>query len=109
MNPRRGEIWWAVFDPAVGSEISKTRPCLILTTDVVNVHRRTVVVVPLSSSPSPCPPIRVALQCRNRPAVAVVDQIRAISKERLRSRLGRASAAELDAVEAALKEILELL
>jgi len=42
------------------------------------------------------------------PAVAVVDQIRAISKERLRSRLGRASAAELEAVEAALKEILEL-
>ena len=108
MNPRRGEIWWAVFDPAVGSEISKTRPCLILTTDVVNVHRRTVVVAPLSSSPSPCPPIRVAVRCKNRPAVAVVDQIRAISKERSRSRLGRASAAELEAFEAALKEILEL-
>jgi len=108
MNPRRGEIWWVTLDPTVGSEISKTRPCLVLTTDVVNAHRRTVVVLPLSSSPNPSPPIQVAIQCQGRPAVAVVDQIRAISKQRLRSVIGQASPAELGAVEAALKQILEL-
>ena len=108
MNPRRGEIWWAVLDPTLGSEISKTRPCLVLTTDVVNTHRRTVVVVPLSTSPTPHPPITVAVRCQDRPAVAVLDQIRAISKQRLRSPIGRASPDELAAVEAGLKQILEL-
>lgn len=108
MPPRRGEIWWAVLDPTVGSEISRTRPCLVLSTDVVNAYRRTVVVAPLSTSPTPHPPITVAIRCQDRPAVVVVDQIRAVSKHRLGSCLGRASAAELAAVEAALRQILEL-
>lgn len=108
MNPRRGEIWWVVLDPTLGSEISKTRPCLVLSTDSVNAHRRTVVVVPLSTSPAAHPPITVAVGCQGRPAVAVVDQIRAISKQRLRSPIGRASPAELAALEGALKQILEL-
>lgn len=65
-------------------------------------------VIPLSSSPAAYPPIQVAIQCQGRPAVAVVDQIRAISKQRLRSVIGRVSPAELDAIESALKQILEL-
>ena len=108
MNPQRGEIWWVAEDPTLGSEIAKTRPCLVLSADVVNAHRRTVVVIPLSSSPMPHPPIQVSIQCQGHPAVAVIDQIRAISKQRLRSVIGRASAAELDAVESTLKQILEL-
>lgn len=61
MNPQRGEICSAALDPTVGSEIAKRRPCLILTTDLVNAYRRTVVVVPLSSGPPgvrPREPIR---------------------------------------------------
>ncbi len=108
MNPRRGEIWWAALDPTLGSEVTKTRPCLILSTNVVNAYRRTVVVVPFSSSPAPYPPISVAVRCGDRPAVAVVDQVRAISKHRLRSCLGRVTPEELEAVETALKQILEL-
>ena len=107
MHPRRGELWWATLDPAIGSEIRKTRPCLVLTTDVLNEHRRTVVVIPLSTSPAAYP-IRVTIRCEGRGAVAIVDQIRAISKQRLRSRIGQASASELADVEAALKQILEL-
>ena len=108
MNPQRGEICPAALDPTVGSEIAKRRPCLILTTDLVNVYRRTVVVVPLSSSPTPHPPITVPIQCQGRPAVAVVDQIRAVSKQRLWSLIGCASAVELEAVGEALKQILEV-
>jgi len=108
MNPRRGEIWWVALDPTLGSEMSKTRPCLVLSTDVVNAHRRTVVVLPLSSSPEAHPPITVNLDCAGRPAVAVIDQIRAVSKQRLRSLIGRTSPAEVEAAEAALKQILEL-
>ena len=83
MTPRRGEVWWTALDPTLGSEIAKTRPCVIITRDLVNQYRRTVVVVPLSSAPAAHPPIRVAVNCSGQPAVAVVDQIRAIAKERL--------------------------
>lgn len=106
--PRRGEIWWVRLDPTQGSEIAKTRPCVIVSTDVVNQRRRTVVAVPLSSSPRPAPPILVAVTCGGRPAVAVVDQIRAVAKERLTSRIGEVSPDELAAVEDALCRILEL-
>jgi mRNA interferase MazF len=106
--PRRGEVWWVRLDPALGSEIRKTRPCLVLSTDVLNEHRRTVVVVPLSSSPQASPPLLVPVTCAGRHAVAVTDQIRAVSKERLESRLGELSPEHLAAIENSLRQILEL-
>ena len=107
MIPRRGEIWWVALDPTKGSEISKTRPCVVFTRDLVNEHRRTVVVVPLSSSPSPHPPVKVAVHCDGKRAVAVVDQIRAIAKERLRKRIGVLSEQEMEAISDALRQILD--
>jgi len=107
--PRRGEVWWVALDPTLGSEISKTRPCVVLSRDAVNAHRRTVVVIPLSSSPSASPPIRIAVNCSGRPAVAVVDQIRAIAKERLKSRMAVLAGHEIDAIAEALRRILDLM
>ncbi len=106
--PRRGEIWWVRLDPTLGSEISKTRPCLILSTNIVNERRRTVVVVPLSSSPQPSPPLLVPLACAGKPVVAVIDQIRAIAKERLVKAMAEISAEEMEAVEQGVRRILEL-
>ena len=106
--PRRGEIWWANFDPTVGSEIKKTRPCVVISSSVVNQHRRTVVVVPLTSSPRAAPPVIVSVTCSGRPAVAVIDQVRAIARERLAERIELLSAEHLGAIEDALREILEL-
>ncbi len=108
MVPRRGEMWWVALDPVVGSEIAKTRPCVVLTRDVVNQHRRTVVVIPLSSSPSASPPIRVAVSCEDRAAVAVVDQIRAVSKQRMQNRIGVVTGREMENIEDALRQILDL-
>jgi len=81
--PRRGEVWWLRLDPTEGSEIAKTRPCVVLTADVLNERRRTVVVVPLSSSPTASPPLLVPVERGGRVAVAVTDQIRAMAKHRL--------------------------
>jgi mRNA interferase MazF len=106
--PRRGEIWWANLDPTVGSEINKTRPCLVIGSSVLNERRRTVVIVPLTSSPRTAPPVMVSVTCSGRPAVAVIDQVRAVAKERLVSLMGRLSSQELDTVEDALRQILEL-
>jgi mRNA interferase MazF len=79
-----------------------------VTQDLVNQIRRTVVVVPLSSSPTPHPPITVAIKCAGKHAVAVLDQIRAVSRERLRNIVGSLSERDMEAVENALKEILDL-
>ena len=106
--PRRGEVWWVQLDPTLGSEIAKTRPCLILSTNVVNERRRTVVVVPLSTSPTASPPLLIPVQCAGRTVVAVTDQIRAIAKERLLTRLGEISLSDMQAVESGLLRILEL-
>jgi len=109
MTPRRGEVWSIRLDPATGSEIGKTRPCLVVGANVVNQRRRTVVLVPLSSSPlAASPPLLVPLDCAGGPAVAVMDQIRAVSKQRLHRRMGAISSEHLEAVENALRQILEL-
>jgi mRNA interferase MazF len=108
VSPRRGEIWWVRLDPTLGAEIRKTRPCLVLTTNIVNDHRRTVVVIPLSSAPTASPPIKVLLTCEGRPSVAVVDQIRAVTKERFLRRIETVNTQQLRAVEDGLRAILEL-
>jgi mRNA interferase MazF len=106
--PRRGDVWWVRLDPTLGSEISKTRPCLILSSDILNARRRTVVIVPLSNSPQAQPPLLVPVRCDDRDVVAVTDQIRAVSKQRLERRLGALSPAHLDAVEQGVRDVLEL-
>jgi mRNA-degrading endonuclease toxin of MazEF toxin-antitoxin module len=80
----------------------------VLSSDILNERRRTVVVVPLSTAPQPSPPILVPVECAGRAAVAVTDQIRAVSKERLQSLIGRLAPADLDALEEGVREILEL-
>ena len=106
--PERGEIWWVALDPTLGSEIRKTRPCIVVSVRVLNERRRTVIVVPLSSSPKASPPILIPITCDGRPAVAVSDQIRAVAKERLRSRLGVVAEEELAALEDGLRQIMQL-
>ena len=96
--PHRGEIWM----------VRNICPCLVITTDIVNDRRRTVVVLPLSTSPRPSPPLLIPVQCAGRPVVAVVDQIRAVAKERLETLIGVISPEEMAAVEDGIRQILEL-
>ena len=106
--PERGEIWWVSLDPTLGSEIRKTRPCVVISVSTLNARRRTVIVVPLSSSPKPNPPLQIPILCEGRQCVAVSDQIRVIAKERLRGRIGAASAEEMSALEDGLRQIMRL-
>jgi len=104
----RGDIWWVSLDPTQGSEIKKTRPCVVLTHDTLNRIRHTVVVIPLSTAAKPHPPVTVPVTCQGGPAVAVVDQIRAVAKHRLRSRVETLPPEELAQVGQAIATILEL-
>lgn len=107
MIPARGEIWWVRLDPTEGSEIRKTRPCLVLTADTLNRFRRTVVVIPYSTVAAAHPPITIRVTCQGKPAVAVIDQVRAVAKERLVERIEVAPVDQLAAVMEALTVVLE--
>lgn len=105
---RRGEVWWVSLDPAQGSEIRKTRPAVVLSHDTLNQLRRTVVIVPLSTAAKPHPPITVPVTCQEESAVAVIDQMRAVAKHRLKSRIELLDRNELDEVCRAVATILEI-
>lgn len=105
---KRGEIWWVSLDPTQGSEIKKTRPCVVLSHDTLNRLRRTVVVVPLSTAAKPHPPITLPVTCQEKLCVAVIDQIRSVAKHRFKSRLESLDRDELDQVCRAVATILEI-
>jgi mRNA interferase MazF len=106
--PERGDMWWVALEPTLGSEIRKTRPCVVISVKVLNERRRTVIVVPLSSSPKASPPILIPISCEGHPAVAVSDQIRVVSKQRLRGRLGAVTTEEMAALDDGLRQIMQL-
>ena len=104
----RGEVWWISLDPTQGAEIKKTRPCVVLTHDTLNQLRRTVVVIPLSTAARPHPPITIPVTCQGQPAVAIIDQIRAVAKHRLKSKLEDMTSNDLVAITRAISTILEI-
>ena len=105
---RRGEVWWVDLDPTRGGEIRKTRPAVVLTADPLNRARRTVVVVPLSTAPTPRPPILVETASAGSGSVAVCDQMRAVDKGRLTRCVGRLAPTDLRAVEEGVRMVLGL-
>lgn len=99
----RGEIWLVNFDPTLGSEIKKTRPAIIISGQPFNRLRRTLIVVPISSAHDRTEfPLLIAIRSSGKPAVAVVDQVKAAAKERFVRKLGMASAAEMEQISDAL-------
>ncbi|ADJ29883.1 MULTISPECIES: type II toxin-antitoxin system PemK/MazF family toxin [Nitrosococcus] len=104
----RGEVYWVNLNPTQGSEIRKRRPCVLVGATPINQARRTVVVVPLSTSAKPRPPLTVPIQGLAQPVVAVCDQIRAVDKSRLLEAAGRLSKKDLDALAEGLRQVLVL-
>lgn len=108
MKIERGEIWWVNLDPALGREIKKRRPCVVLSANEVNRIRATPVVIPLSSSPQAAPPVVLSIPSAGKDAVAVLDQIRAVDKRRFVNRAGILADGDLRNLEIAVKQILQL-
>ncbi|MGB9622285.1 MAG: type II toxin-antitoxin system PemK/MazF family toxin [Candidatus Bathyarchaeia archaeon] len=102
----RGIIYWVNLDPTVGSEIKKKRPCVLIGATPVNIARRTIIVVPLSSSAKSLPPLTVEVNALGKKVVAVCDQIRAVDKFRLVKEAGKLNSSDLEKVVESVKEII---
>ncbi len=80
--PRQGEIWWVNLDPAVGREISKKRPCLVVSPDDMNAHLGTVIAAPLTSTLRDWP-TRITVRLQRQQSAIALDQIRMVDRSRL--------------------------
>ncbi len=80
--PRQGEIWWVNLDPTVGREISKKRPCLVVSPDDMNAHLGTVIAAPLTSTLRDWP-TRITVRLQRQQSAIALDQIRMVDRSRL--------------------------
>ena len=79
---KTGEIWLAQLDPSVGSEIQKTRPCVVISPNEMDAYLRTVVVAPMTTGSRPGQ-FRIPLTFQSKPSLIVLDQIRTLDSARL--------------------------
>jgi mRNA interferase MazF len=103
-SPRRDEVWLISLDPTHGSEIQKTRPCLVVSPDEANAYLRTVIIAPMTTTERPYP-TRVGITFQRRRGQVALDQIRAVDPQRLVRKLGIAPAKAAQAVAEVLVEM----
>ena len=101
-----GEVWLAALDPTIGSEIQKTRPCLIVSPPEMNDRLPTIIAAPMTTGSRPAPS-RIPVRFQGRSGLILLEQIRALDKRRLIRRLGRVGRDRLSATLATLREMFE--
>ena len=100
---RRGEIWLVNLDPTVGSELRKTRPCVVVSPPEMHDYLRTVIVAPMTTAGREAP-FRIRITHAGRKGLILLDQIRAVDKIRLVRKLGAISPKTLTATMMTLQE-----
>jgi mRNA interferase MazF len=103
---KRGDVWLVGLDPTVGSEIQKTRPCLVVSPPEIHDHLRTVIVAPMTSGSRPAG-FRVPVSFQGVDGLVLLEQSRALDKRRLVKRLGQVPDAVLRQVLRTLRELYE--
>jgi mRNA interferase MazF len=88
MVVKRFDVYLVNLDPTIGSEVKKTRPCLIISPDVMNRYIATVIIAPMTTKGRPYP-TRVECSFQGKDGQIVLDQIRTVDKVRLVRKLGR--------------------
>ncbi len=91
MDIKRYDIYFADLDPTLGREIKKVRPVVVVSRDEMNQYLETIVICPLTSKLHPRWRTRLQIKCAQKDAEIAVDQIRTISKQRLKNRIDRLS------------------
>jgi mRNA interferase MazF len=103
-NPRRDEVWLVALDPSKGSEIRKTRPCLVISPDEMNEPLQTVIVAPMTTTLRGYP-TRVNVTFRRKAGQVALDQLRAVDRQRLVRKLGLISTTTAHEVSSLLVEM----
>ena len=101
----RFDVYLVLLDPTVGSEIQKTRPCLVVSPDEMNHYLATVIVAPLTTAARPYPS-RVGLRFKGKRGQAALDQIRTVDRRRLVKRLGKIGSRTVASVKSIISEML---
>ena len=100
----RGQVHLVRLDPTTGSEIRKTRPCLVVSPDELNRYLRTAIVAPMTTG-GHAYPWRIACRFQNRSGFVALDQLRTVDSERFGRLLGRLSPATMKEVLLSLQEM----
>src|ERR671923_1327799 len=95
---------WEAWIRRLGVESQKTRPCLIVSPDEMNQHLRTVIIAPMTTVARPYP-TRVPIRFRGKQGQVVLDQLRAVDRQRLLRNVGRVAASTAQAASATLIEM----
>ncbi|MFC3209055.1 type II toxin-antitoxin system PemK/MazF family toxin [Aquamicrobium soli] len=103
---KRGDVWLAALDPTIGSEIRKTRPCLIVSPPEIHDHLRTVIVAPMTSGSRPAG-FRVPISFQGVEGLILLEQARALDKRRLVKNLGQVPDEVLKQALRVLRELYE--
>lgn len=103
----RGEIWLINLDPTIGSEIKKTRPCIVVSPQELNDHLRTVIVAPMTTKGRSAG-FRVPITHDGKKGLILLDQIRSIDKLRLVKKIGKSNPKTLSASLSVLQEAFAL-
>jgi mRNA interferase MazF len=109
VNPpqvKTGEIWLASLDPTVGSEIQKTRPCVLVSPPEMHDFLRTVIVAPMTTGSRPAG-FRIPLTFQGKSGLILLDQIRTLDKSRLVKRVGAVHPTTLEKILRTLQAVFE--
>ena len=107
MVVKRFDIFIVALDPTLGSEIKKTRPCVVISPDEMNHNIKTVIIAPMTSAIKNYPS-RIPLEFQGKKGQIVLDQIRTVDKSRLVKKTGRLKKNTYEKVASTLQEMFEL-
>ena len=103
-GPRRGDVYLVSLDPAQGREIKKTRPCVVVSPEELNLQLQTFLVAPMTTGGHPYP-FRIACRFQGKDGFVVADQLRTIDQSRMVRRIGVLPATTMSKVLKALQEM----
>lgn len=106
--PKRGDVYWIQLDPTIGTEIHKTRPCVILSNNSQNKKGMRVIAAPITRKVKNVYPFEAKIIIKGRECKVLLDQIRALDKKRIVSRIDLIDLSTMLQVEEALKVALAL-
>ena len=101
-----GDVWLAALDPTVGSEIQKSKPCVVVSPVEMNAHLRTVIVVPMTTGSRPAG-FRIPLTFQGKTGLMLLDQIRTLDKLRLIKKMGTIQKLTLSKALNTLQDVFE--